>query len=152
MMNRMLLIQRVRNLTRDLSNAIFREIDIIDYINESIDRIKQVIPELVGMQYLTSNEDSPSFLPSHYHHLIAIYATSRCFGQDERHYQATNFMNEFETKMDDLKSEISNGQVVIKDAQGIPVVLQHASAYVSDNYFASRRGIIDFDDGVEGLE
>jgi hypothetical protein len=151
-MNRLLLIQRVRNLTRDLSNAIFREIDIIDYINESIDRIKQVMPELIGMSHLTSNEDVPAFLPAHYHHLIAVYATSRCFGQDERHYQATNFMNEFETKIDDLKNEISNGQVVIVDGQGKPVIVQYASNYVNDNYFASRKGIIDLDNGVEGLE
>ena len=151
-MNRLLLIQRVRNLTRDLSNSIFREIDIIDYINESIDRIKQVMPEFSGMFYLMGNEDVPSLLPSHYHHLLAVYATSRCFGQDERHYQATNFMNEFETKIDDLKNEINNGQIVITDVQGRPVVTAHTALYVSDNYFESRTGIIDLDNGGEDLE
>ena len=35
-MNRLDLIRRVRSLTRDFSNAIFRESDIVDYINEGI--------------------------------------------------------------------------------------------------------------------
>ena len=35
--------------------------------------------------------------------------------QDERHYQSTVLMNEFETKLDELKQAIENGDIVITD-------------------------------------
>lgn len=151
-MNRLELIQRVRSLTRDLSNAIFREIDIVSYINEGIERIRQVIPELSAMKSLDGNNEIPSSLPSHYHHLLAIYSASRCFGQDERHYQSSNFMNEFETKLEGLKVDIQLGKIVIVDpVTGAPIAVHYETDYVVDNYFNKRYGLRDFDNGVEGL-
>lgn len=150
-MNRLDLVKRVRSLTRDLSNAIFREIDVVDYINEGIQRMKQVIPELSTMSTLDTNNDIPRLLPSHYHHLLAIYSASRCFGQDERHYQASNFMNEFETKLDGLKSDIENGEIVIVDpTTGEPLTSKYMSDHVVDVYF-NKRYSKDHDDGVEGV-
>lgn len=111
------IIQRVRALTRDFSNSIFREQDIIDFINEGIDRFK-IISELKSMTHLLTNLQEPTLLPSEYHYLLAIYATSRCFGQDERHYQASTHMNEFEVKMDELKTAIANGEIIIVDDSG----------------------------------
>lgn len=117
-MNRLQIIQRVRSLTRDFTNTVFRENDIIDYINEGIDRFAQVIPELQGLEYLLTNTQEPSLIPRQYQHLLAVYATSRCFNQDERHYQATTYMNEFEVKLEELKQAIEAGSVVITDAEG----------------------------------
>lgn len=153
-MNRLDLIRRVRSLTRDLSNSIFREIDIIDYINESIDRYRQYIPELAGMKYLTSGADKPDLLPEQYHYLIAVYAASRCFGQDERHYQATNFMNEFEIKLEEMKSKLEAGEVVITDPQtGEAVGATYEPDYVvTNNYYFNNSSQIDFDEGVEGVK
>ncbi len=153
-MNRNDLMLRVRSLTRDLSNAIFREIDIVDYINEGINRMKQVVPELKGMVPLLSNSETPILLPDAYHHLIALYSASRCFGQDERHYQATNFMNEFETKMDELKASIENGQVMIVDpVTNLPVDVGTLGIdfVKTDNYYESKNGLVDEDEGVEGV-
>ena len=45
-MNRQQIVARVRSLTRDLSNSIFREVDVVDYINEAIDRVMQIIPQM----------------------------------------------------------------------------------------------------------
>ena len=148
-MKRSEIISRVRNLTRDLSNSIFREVDIIDYINEGVDRCVQVIPELSGMVHLTDNNDVPILLPTHYHHLLSVYTASRCFGQDERHYQATTFMNEFEQKLDELKMAIESGSVVIKNPDGSVVTRDLNSEYVKDVYFAPYYG--DDDPGVEGV-
>lgn len=114
-MKRLELIQRVRALTRDFSSSIFREQDIIDFINEGINRFKQVIPELKSIPKLLQKDQEPFPIPEHYHHLLAVYSASRCFGQDERHYQATTLMNEFEVKLDELKQAIENGDVVLKD-------------------------------------
>ena len=151
-MNRLDLIGRVRSLTRDFSNSIFRESDIVDYINEGINRIRQVIPELSGLTELTDNAQSPDLLPKQYHHLLALYSASRCFGQDERHYQASNFMNEFETKLDEMKVSIEEGRIKIIDPQtNQPINSTYESDYVVDNYFKTTK-LTDFDDGVEGVK
>lgn len=136
-MNRLEINRRVRANTRDLSNSIFRESDIIDWINEGIDRIKQLIPEMEGMTYLLESDSIPSYLPSQYHHLLAVYTTSRCFGQDERHYQATTYMNEFEAKLDELKQKIESGDISITDPDGNPVDSggENTVEYVKDIYF-----------------
>lgn len=117
-MKRLELIRRVRSLTRDFSNSIFREQDIIDFINEGIDRFKQIIPELKGVEKLLANNQEVILIPEEYQHLLSVYATSRCFNQDERHYQAVNYMNEFETKLYSLKDSIDNGDVIITDEEG----------------------------------
>lgn len=121
-MRRLELIRRVRSLTRDFSNSIFREQDIIDFINEGIFRFKQVIPELKDLTSLLIQEQEPSLIPEEYQHLISVYSASRCFGQDERHYQATTLMNEFEVKLDELKQGIESGDIVIIDPEtGEPI-------------------------------
>lgn len=131
-MNRAQLVTRVRQHTRDLSNSIFREIDIVDFINEGIERIKQVIPQLKDMPLLLSNTAMMSYLPVQYQHLVAIYATSRCYSQDERHYQATNFMNEFEVKLEELKQLIEIGEIKIYDADGneVDMSMENMTDYV----------------------
>lgn len=154
-MDRLALVQRVRALTRDFSNAIFREIDIIDFLNEGIDRISQVIPELDGMSPLLSHTDVPTLLPKKFHHLLPLYATARCFGQDERHYQSSTFMNEFEVKLSDLKALIETGDIVIIDPDtNAPVELDNASNIeyvVTNNYYEPYESSSDLDEGVDGL-
>lgn len=150
-MNRLDLIKRVRSLTGDFSNAIFREVDIIDYINEGIHRIRQIIPELSGLKELKDNTQSPDMLPDQYHHLLALYSASRCFGQDEQHYQASNYMNEFETKLNEMKVAIEEGRIKIIDPQtSQPINSTYEPDYVVDNYFKTTK-LTDFDEGVEGV-
>ena len=108
-MNRLKLIQRVRSMTRDFTNATFRENDIIDFINEGINRFKQIIPEVKKEELLLSNQQKLKYIPEEFQELLVIYSTSRCFSQDERHYQATTLMNEFEVKLDELREAIDNG-------------------------------------------
>lgn len=149
-MNRLELVARVRSLTRDLSNAIFREIDVVSYINEGIERMRQVIAEFETMSSLDENSSRPTLLPTQYHHLLAVYSASRCFGQDERHYQASNLMNEFETKLDGLKSAIEGGKIVIVDPEtGAPITSSYREDHVRDVYFNKRYS--DFDNGVNGV-
>ena len=117
-MNRLQIIQRVRAITRDFTNSIFREQDIIDFINEGINRFKQIIPELGNLQELLVNTQEPVLIPYEYRHLLAVYSAARCFAQDERHYQAATLMNEFEIKLDELKTKIENGEIAIVDENG----------------------------------
>lgn len=124
------IIARVRSNTRDFSNSIFRETDIVDFINEGIDRFK-IIPELKSMVYLLTTLQEPTLLPPEYHYLLAVYSTARCFGQDERHYQASTFMNEFEVKLEELKTGIDNGTIVITDENGDAVTSEIEIDYVN---------------------
>lgn len=149
-MKRLDLILRVRSLTRDLSNSIFRESDIIDYINEGVERCTQVVPELSGMELLKTGDQEPTLLPKAYHHLLSVYSASRCFYQDERHFQAGSLMNEFEQKLDELKMNIESGMVKITNPDGSVVERTSASEYVVDNYYYPNVGTDD-DPGVEGV-
>ena len=147
-MKRLQLIQRVRAMTRDFSNSIFREQDIIDFLNESINRFIQVISELGSIPSLLSKDQEVSLIPEAYQHLLAVYSTSRCFGQDERHYQATTLMNEFEVKLEEFKQAIVNGDVTILDpVTGLPIeVGMNSIDYVDMKpYWGERRLRNDFD-------
>ena len=135
-MNRTDLTLRVRSLTRDSSGTVFKDTDIHNFLNEGIDRVKQVITEFAKLGYLNESTDSPDMLPVMYHHLLALYSTSRCFGQDERHYQAGNYMNEFESKLQELLTSIEVGDIEIIDPEtGLPVESKNKAEYVHDNYF-----------------
>lgn len=141
-MNRLQLMQRARSLTRDLGNSFFREEDVVNYVNEGIERIKQRIPSLRQMPLLNDHLQKVDYLPEHWHHLIAVYCASRLCTHDERHYQAGTFMNEFETKLDELLADINNGDEIITDPDGNVVPLKPTDAYVKNNYFFVKDGSV----------
>lgn len=143
-MNRLEIIKRVRKNIFDEDSDTFTSETIIDYINEGIDRLKQIIIDLDEMNYLNNDSDIPKFLPSKYHHLIALYSTSRCFSQDERYYQAANYMNEFEVKTEELNLKIENGEIIIRDEFDDygDETTNNEVEYVVDNYFIKRNGVV----------
>ena len=157
-MNRLQLISRVRQITRDLDDSVFLKLTIIDFLNEGIERCQQVIPQLAGMVALPTTATSasdftiPILLPSEHHHLLAIYGASRCFYQDERHYQASNLMNEFESKLGELKDAVEAGDIVIVDGTGTAIEITLPVDYVDDIYFVDTGDLADLDEGVEGVE
>lgn len=138
-MNRLQLVNRVRSLTRDFTGSMFREQDVIDYLNEAVDRFQMVIKHFEGMLYLEADADSPILLPKRYHHMLAVYSAGRCFAQDERNYQASTLMNEFETKLDELKQLIESGELVILNTDGTTVDADQPAGYVHDNYFTKKQ-------------
>ena len=131
------LISRVRAYTRDTTGSLFTQDDIHAFCNEGLERMKQIIPELIGMRKLLTNTDEINILPEQYKHLVAVYSASRCFSQDEQQYQASTYMNEFEAKMDELKRLIANGDIILRDDEDneIPLVSTGANDYVKDIYF-----------------
>lgn len=142
-MNRTDLSLRVRSLVRDLSNSFFRETDITNYLNEGIERVGQVIPDLGMMNPLTTAIQEVDYMPKPYQHLLAVYCSARLCTQDERHYQAGVFMNEFETKLQDLKTAIESGDVdIIDPLTGEPIDLWKEPEYVTNRYFANKNGVV----------
>lgn len=150
-MNRKQLMKRVRSITRDLSNSTFTESDIIDFLNEGVDRVRQVIPEFIDMSYLDGQDDVPTHLPAPYHHLLATYAAASLYFQDDRHHQATVKMNEFESKLDTLKSRFQTGEAEVVGADGLPIYADMKDDHVRNVYFNTRHGGVDVDAGVDGV-
>jgi hypothetical protein len=129
------LVTRVRSLTRDFSGTTFRLEDVLDFLNEGIDRLRQLFPVFENMMFLDNDSDEPTLLPVPYHSVLALFATARLFAQDDRAYQATTFMNEFELKVDELRVGIDEGRFIIKDLNGIALDNGNGAFYVEDNYF-----------------
>ena len=111
------LVTRVRSYTRDTTGTLFELTDIENFINEGIDKLKQ-IKALETMATLTSDEQSVDLLPPQYHYCLAVYSASRCFSQDEQHYLAQTFAEEFNGLYDLIELGIKEGTIVIVDASG----------------------------------
>lgn len=137
-MNLKELTSRVRSMTRDFTNEIFRENDIHDFINEGMERIKQTIPELVKMPRLEYQTQIPKLIPESYQHLLAVYGASRCYFQDTQFHQSTVLMNEFETKLVDFRWGIDDGSITLVDEKGKVLKKPYREDYVVDNYFIKR--------------
>lgn len=135
-MNLAQLVSLVRRYTRDSGGSLFKEADVKDFINDAIDRVRSCT-ELKDMQPLVDSLVEPVILPSEYHRILALYATARCFAQDEQHYQATNYMNEFENKFAELQEKIKRGEVKLIKEDGTEVVLSSSDIdAVIDVYFS----------------
>lgn len=146
-MNLKQLRSRVRAHARDFNNSIFRQEDIDAFLNEGIDRIIQIMPQLNNIPYLDTEEDVVAIIPREYAHLLASYAVSRLYAQDERHYEAGTFMNEFETKFDELMKKVENGEIELTDpSTGETITFDLPTDYVQDTYF--ERHAYDDDDFV----
>ena len=135
-MNRLELVKRTRKNLSDEQNTLFTHDDIVSYINEAIERVIQVIPELAPMEILHTDGDAPEYFPKPYHHLLSVYATARCSSKDQRHYEAGTLMNEFETKLQALQLKISNGDIELVDDFGLPLDEDVKNReYVVNKYF-----------------
>ena len=111
------LVTRVRSYTRDTTGTLFELSDIENFINEGIDKLRQ-IKSLETMATLTNDEQSVDLLPPQYHYCLAVYSASRCFSQDEQHYLAQTFAEEFNGLYDLIELGIKEGTIVIVDASG----------------------------------
>lgn len=135
-MNLKMLRAKVRSHARDFNNTIFRQEDIDLFLNEGIDRFIQVLPQLSNVPYMVGENDVVQVIPREYVHLLSNYAVSRLFSQDERHYEATTFMNEFEAKLDEFKQKVENGEIELIDPDtGLPLDTDIAVDYVTNAYY-----------------
>ena len=128
------LIERVHNYTNDTTGTLFPSSIVKGFVNEAIDKLKQ-IKELEGMTYLTSDSDVPKLIPSYYHYILSVYGASRCFSQDEQHYQAQTYMDEFLNAFSLLELGIKEGNIIITDELGNLVTGVNDFDYVTDVYF-----------------
>lgn len=128
------LVSRVRSYTRDTTGTLFTLSDVKNFINEGIDKLRQ-IKVLEGMEYLESDVDIPDLLPSQYHYSLAVYSASRCFSQDEQHYLAQTFMEEFLGLYSLIELGIKEGTIVIIGSDGEQISSDDEFDCVVDVYF-----------------
>lgn len=128
------LVSRVRSYTRDTTGTLFTLSDVKNFINEGIDKLRQ-IKVLEGMEYLQSDADTPGLLPSQYHYSLAVYSASRCFSQDEQHYLAQTFMEEFLGLYSLIELGIKEGTIVIIGSDGEQISSDDEFDGVVDVYF-----------------
>lgn len=128
------LTNRVRSYTRDTTGTLFSLEDVHDFINEGIDKLKQ-IKSLEDMKHLSQDEDVPNLLPPQYHYSLSVYGACRCFSQDEQHYLAQTFADEFNGIYDLIELGIKEGTIVITKDDGTPVDNDMDFDGVVDVYF-----------------
>lgn len=129
------LVRMTRVYCRDNNANMFADTNIIMFINQGIDRLKQY-KIFQNMPYVSNNNNEISYLPEQYHYLLALFASSRCYDTDERFYEGIEKRNEFESAFSDLINEIESGNVVITDESGNVIdAFQNYTDYVRDVYF-----------------
>lgn len=128
------LVNRVRAYTRDTTGTLFSANDVKAFINEGIDRFRQV-KQLNKMTSLSGDGDSPKLLPNEYHYALAMYSASRCFLQDEQHYASQTFMDEFNALFTLIELGIKEGTIIITDDDGNILVDVNDFDGVTDVYF-----------------
>ena len=129
------LITRVRSYTRDTTGTLFTASDVRDFINEAIDKLRQ-IKELENIKHLSNDSDVIVLLPSQYHYMTAVYSASRCFSQDEQHYQAQTYMDEFMGLFSLVELGIKEGTISIYDENGQIIRDTHEPDGVENVYFS----------------
>lgn len=129
------LITRVRSYTRDTTGTLFTASDVRDFINEAIDKLRQ-IKELENIKHLSNDSDVIVLLPSQYHYMTAVYGASRCFSQDEQHYQAQTYMDEFMGLFSLVELGIKEGTISIYDENGQIIRDTHEPDSVENVYFS----------------
>jgi len=133
------IVYMTRLYTRDNNSYVFSDTMIKMFVNQGIDRIRQH-NIFSGMGYLQDSSDEPTHLPSQYHYMLALFAASRCFDHDERHYEGVEKRNEFEQLLAEMIAEIESGNLKIFDGvngNGDEVVTGTSGTddFVKDAYF-----------------
>jgi hypothetical protein len=137
-MDRLALVHRTQAHLRDFGLTAFREIDVVRYINEGIERVIQIVPQFDDMVELTYDTQIPIVFPKAYHHLLSVYASARLFAQDDRFHQSATLMNEFEIKMAGMYEDLMSGDLIAYDSDGKEIDFSRPPDYVTNEYFLGR--------------
>lgn len=134
-MTRLELVVMASRMLRDTDHSHYTT-DLLEMsINRGIDRIKQEIPVLREMVYLTSDGDVPILLPDFMHELLSMFAQADALRMDERVYESRIANNDFELRLAGLLASIESGEIVIVDSEGEVVLYQHTLETVNDEQF-----------------
>ena len=137
-----------RRHLKDSTQNVWTDEDIKYFIDEAIGLIKNSLPLYFATLHKIEDVDPLDVTPTaihiktDYEMLIPVFASARCFEQDEQNYRAVQKMNEFESRKVDMMNEIldSDEYAAILEAAGTSGI-----DAVKDVYFNE---VIDIDTPV----
>lgn len=99
-------ITDTRRHLKDTTENVWTDDDITYFINEAINIIRKVaVPYFDDLVEVVNTSDT-ILIDNEFKFLIPIFASARCFEQDEQNYRATKQMNEFESRREEMEIKI----------------------------------------------
>jgi hypothetical protein len=128
-------ITDVRRVLNDDTEDVWTDDDIIAYVNEAILIIKNTIP--IYFDTLVEIDDSADTIEieSVYKPLITLFASARCFEQDEQDYRGQKQMNEFESRRVEMEDKILDSDAYQAKLDAAILAGTVTEDYVRDVYF-----------------
>lgn len=130
-----------RRHLKDVTQNIWTDDDIKQFINDAITLIRQAVPLYFTTLHTVPHTDSLGTvtydinIDEDYEMLIPLFAASRCFEQDEQHYRATQKMNEFETRLVVMVTNIMESDAYEEILKAREALGLTNTDYVRDVYF-----------------
>ena len=103
-------IIETRRYLKDNTESVWTDDDITAFINEALMLIKADLPEFFTDLEEVIEDSDEILLPNTYKKLPCLFASARCFEQDEQNFRAVQKMNEFETRKLDMITQIMNSK------------------------------------------
>lgn len=125
-----------RHLKDDTEN-VWSNIDINAFVNEAILIIKNTVPLYFTTLLEVSSDTDTITIDNVYKKLISLFASARCFEQDEQNYRAVKNMNEFESRREEMKYEILDSDAYADILAQAQEDGDYTQDYVIDVYFDS---------------
>jgi len=107
-------ITQTRHYLKDTTENVWTNVEIIAFIDEAIGIIKKTVPlwfttltRITNPTVTTAaNLAQLIVIDVDYANLISIFASARCFEQDEQFYRGVQKMNEFEARKLEMEDDI----------------------------------------------
>lgn len=119
---------------KDTTENVWTDNHITYFINEAICIMRKVaVPYFSGLLEVSNLTDVIN-IDSDYKFLLPLFASARCFEQDEQNYRAVKQMNEFESRREEVENKI------FESDEYSALVASNESEGVADVYFDSTTG------------
>lgn len=95
-----------RRHLKDTTQNVWKDADVKAFINDAIRIVKRSIPSyFISLAPVSAITDEIN-IDNDYAFILALFASARCFEQDEQNYRAVQKMNEFETRRTEMINEV----------------------------------------------
>lgn len=124
-------ITDTRRYLKDKTQSIWTDADITAFVNDAIRIVKNSLPLYFANLVPVSLPNDPIAINDNYGFLFGLYASSRCFEQDEQNYRAVQKMNEFENRRTEMINEILDSD----EYADLLVQSGGTTDYITDAYY-----------------
>jgi hypothetical protein len=113
-------VSDTRRILKDDTENVWTTLDIKAFINEAISMIRKTIPEYFTDLTRVTNDNDIIKIDEDFENLIPLFASARCFEQDEQNYRAVKNMNEFEARKGEMEQQIlDSDNYVARSSEGV---------------------------------